>query len=227
MVAEGVFPVTTDSVLLGAWCSCANAKRTLDVGTGSGLLSLMIAQQSKPQNILAIDTHRNSVRCAEENFFNSPWKDRLSVCQLDLNEMYLQCQNVEWFGTFDLVVCNPPYYSGQFLPVNSDKKRSKHAEIFDFYSLFDCAYHILNKEGRISIVIPVERESQISLIALRSKFYLVKSLLIKHYEESGFSLILLEYSKSCYPLEKESLTLYTASGKKTSGYQKLTDSFYL
>lgn len=226
-VAANVFPVTTDSVLLGAWCTCENSRRALDIGTGSGLLSLMIAQRNELQTIIAIDTHRDSIQCAKENFFNSPWKNQLSVLHLDLNELHTRRTMADMYGTFDLVVCNPPYYSGQLLPVNVDNKRSKHAEIFDFTILFECARDILNEQGRISMVIPAEQESRISLLALRLKFYQVRSLSIRHKPGSETSIVLLEYSKRNFPLEKKSLTLYMESGERSPEYEELTDSFYL
>lgn len=96
--------VGTDGVLLGAWAQVDNARRILDVGTGTGLIALMTAQRSQA-HIMGIDIDEKAVGQAEENVKASPWKERISICRKDVMQM---CREVD--GTFDAIVSNPPYF---------------------------------------------------------------------------------------------------------------------
>lgn len=224
---ESVFPVTTDSVLLGSWCSCLSANKALDIGTGSGLLCLMLVQRNAEVKAIGIDVHKESVQCASENFKKSAWTDRLKVLQLDLKKLVHEFGTIAGCQPIDLMVCNPPYFKGQLPSINLEKKRSRHAMTFDFYTLFQSAKILLAEEGRLALVVPANQESLVTLEAIKAEFYLLRSLFIYHNKAAACSLVLLEYSKRFSPLQNERLILFTDKGEKTTSYLQLTDTFYL
>ena len=97
--------VGTDGVLLGAWASVGDAKNILDVGTGTGLIALMLAQRNQNAEISAIDIDRNAVEQAAENAEQSPWSGRISIFESDYNHFRVGVSCL-----FDLIVSNPPYF---------------------------------------------------------------------------------------------------------------------
>ena len=120
--------VGTDAVLLGAWCELDGARRVLDVGTGCGVIALMVAQRTTEADIWAIDIDSASVDEARENFLHSPWSDRLQVRQEDFN-------NLADADGFDLIVTNPPYYNENVLPPDAVRSAARHTHALSFDQL--------------------------------------------------------------------------------------------
>src|SRR5436190_6902240 len=123
--------VGTDSVLLGSWVDTAQATDILDIGTGSGIIALMLAQKSFAQ-IDAIDVDGNACEQAEENFKSSPWMDRLHVIHQSFQDYATGTEK-----KYDLIVSNPPYFQDAFKPAEESKLKAKHGDLLCFAELVD------------------------------------------------------------------------------------------
>src|SRR5690606_24578169 len=141
-----VFRVGTDGVLLGSLASVENSKNILEVGTGTGLISLMVAQRNSAAKILALDINIEAVHLAEENFKNSPFEKQLTAKHMDFNRF-------EGAEKFDLIISNPPYFEG-----NSSEKDifARQQTALTFTDLIKNAAAHLSDNGVVSVIIPFE-----------------------------------------------------------------------
>jgi tRNA1Val (adenine37-N6)-methyltransferase len=147
--------VCTDSCLFGAWVASKteqkiiSPKTVLDIGTGTGLLSLMLAQKSGAQ-IHAVDIDQNSFMQASENFNTTPWNERLQVFHSDIKEWKAPC-------TYDLIISNPPFYEDDLAPGDHGKSISKHSNTLGLENLLIKAKSLLNDEGNFALLLPSAR----------------------------------------------------------------------
>ncbi|MCG9730085.1 methyltransferase [Shewanella sp. Isolate13] len=159
-------PVSTDGVLLGAWAPLVQAKTILDIGAGSGLLSLMAAQRSQAQ-ITAIELDSNAALDCQQNFDASHWLDRLEVICCDIQAY---CQH-EPQRQFEHIICNPPYFANG--PQSSDASRAaaRHTDSLSFDSLLSAIKQLLAPQGAASLILPIESvklfESKLSQYKLK------------------------------------------------------------
>ena len=142
--------VGTDGVLLGAWCDVADARRVLDVGTGCGLIALMIAQRNAAAVVHGIDIDAAAIEEACYNFGCSPWTDRLSAEVADYNELST--------GEWDLIVSNPPYFTNGVLPPNVGRNVARHTTALDYALLLGRSRKLLAAGGLLSIITPADVE---------------------------------------------------------------------
>ena len=142
--------VGTDGVLLGAWVSLPErGSEVLDVGTGTGLLSLMIAQKFLNAKLTAIDIDRSSCIQAKENFQGSKWKDRINIEEVSFQDFCLQSvQN------YDLIIVNPPYFSNSLLAADSSRSLARHQKSLSLDELVIGVKKCLHPEGYFSIILP-------------------------------------------------------------------------
>ncbi len=227
-IVEGVFPVTTDSVLLGSWIDSNEAKTIIDLGCGSGILSLMLAQKSKiVSKILAVDIDEGSVICASTNIKNSPWKDLVSCFQIDLREIVSIEPFSKMKSSIDLIVSNPPYFHKQLVSQEDHKSRSRHQLQIDFEMLAKLADFFLSDNGKACFVIPIMNEDELTFQMYIHKFQLNRIAKIKHKANSPYSLFLLEYSKMQFGLKQEEIILHTLDEDRTAEFYELTKDFYI
>jgi len=145
---KAAFKVGTDSCLFGAWLSVEGINKALDVGTGTGLLSLMLCQRDPSLTITAIEKHHESAEEANCNFEQSPWSSNLQLIQADYRE---------WASkqSFDLILSNPPYFRNSKHSSEAEKSLARHQEGLSSFELLSKAKNLLNPEGRIAMILPV------------------------------------------------------------------------
>lgn len=141
--------VGIDGVLLGAWTDVGNADSILDVGTGTGLIALMLAQRSYAQ-IDAIDIDADAVVQANENIQTSPWSDRINVHEAELQKYVLNTKKC-----YDLIVSNPPYFVNSTKASLENRTTARHTDTLTHEELIDNAFALLKPTGRICIILPV------------------------------------------------------------------------
>ncbi len=217
-------PVGTDSVLLGCWVDLLDAKQVLDVGCGTGLLSLMVAQRHSGVRIMGIDTNRDAVDLALYNARLSPWSSRIVVKRQDVLRIE-PCNKTR----FDTIVSNPPYFASGTLPADESRGNYRHTTAHFFTQFFLNLHRISSPTATLNIIIPHLIRNRICVEALQQSWYLKRELQVRHSKNEGFTLSLLEWSKK-YDEEEptvESMTLYQSNGKKTPAYHKMTRAFYL
>ncbi|WP_299801726.1 methyltransferase [uncultured Shewanella sp.] len=152
-------PVSTDGVLLGAWAPLVQAKTILDIGAGSGLLSLMAAQRSQAK-ITAIELDTDAALDCQQNFKASPWSERLEVICCDIqayNQPDAQANNqAEPPKQFEHIICNPPYFANGPQSSNASRATARHTDSLSFDSLLAAIKQLLSPQGSASLILPTE-----------------------------------------------------------------------
>jgi tRNA1Val (adenine37-N6)-methyltransferase len=154
--------VSTDGVLLGAWAGLTNATRIIDIGAGSGLLSLMAAQRTSTKtHITAIELDTSAAQDCLNNIAQSQWAKKIELIQSSIQDFCLYQQKIAVSSRqyFDHIICNPPYFTNG--PQTQDRARAtaRHTNQLDFTDLVQSIYALLAKDGVASIIIPVQSEA--------------------------------------------------------------------
>lgn len=211
--------VGTDGVLLGAWAECGEARRVLDIGTGTGLIALMIAQRSDAQSIVGIDIDAAAVECAASNFENSLWPERLTAIKSSAQEY--------GDGTFDLIVSNPPYFVDSLLCPDSRRTVARHTTELTFEQLDSSVCRLLDRErGRFALILPTEQmESYLAMTKLK----VVRRCDVYPLPERAVKRVMVELSfDGVQSATTESLVIENgARGDFSDQYRALTADFYL
>jgi len=215
--------VSTDAVLLGAWVVSEGSKNILDIGTGTGIIALMLAQKSKAQ-IHAIDIDKTAFEQAKVNFEESVFKDFLSA-----EHNSLQIFSKIHPKKFDLVVTNPPYFVDSLKNSDSNRSNARHADILPYLELIAGVKAILNEKGKFCLILPKNEAIQFRELAESkglhlSKLLRVKTTLVKGEEKRHlmqFEFRPTEFSESTLVIEKDERHSYTEE------YKKLTEDYYL
>ncbi len=165
--------VGTDAVLLGAWAENSSPEHILDIGTGSGLISLMLAQRFPEAMITGIDIHPGSVMQAEENFKKSPWQKNLNVIASSLQD-FSSGQTKK----YKLIVSNPPFFTDSLRPHTSSKKVAKHTDSLSYEELVRGAAGLLHQEGSFALILPYGKREELSQLASDHGLFLARGLSI-------------------------------------------------
>ncbi|MDD4719584.1 MAG: methyltransferase [Bacteroides sp.] len=215
--------VGTDGVLLGAWVDVANAKNTLDIGTGTGLIALMMAQRSVSSLITAIEIDSEAACQATENVLNSPWKDRIEVVNADLLDF--NCSK-----RYDVIVSNPPYFSQSLPSPNKQRTLARHNDHLTYSALIQKVATLLSENGRFSVIIPYDHKDEFIQLASQSRLYLQRIVAVKTTPTSVFRRVLLEFSfveSIVEQLKVEELLIERERHQYSIEYINLTKDFYL
>ena len=215
--SKEVFRVGTDGVLLGVFADVSNKNKILESGCGTGIISLMLAQRNPKANILAIDIDENAVELAKINFENSPFSQRLNVEKADFTKFRTE-------NSFDLIVCNPPYFEA-----NSSEKdilaRQKIA--LNFEDLIKNVYKFLNETGVFSVIIPAEDFEKFYQISIENGLHLRKKIKIFGIEGGNLKRVILEFSKEKFNTEIVQFIIEKSPRKYSDEYLELTKGFHL
>ena len=214
--------VGTDAVLLGSWVNPSIAKNILDVGTGSGVVALMLAQKSNAK-IDAIEIDENSYLQAKENFENSKWSDRLK----SINES-LQSYQKKTDKKYDLIVSNPPYFVNSLKSNIEQKNIARHNINLTFEELIFCSAQLLSNSGSLYLIIPSNEAQNIINISEKNKLYCTEKLDIKPKESSDPKRSILKFETVQKKLICHFLTIeHSERHDYTEEYKELTKDFYL
>lgn len=215
--------IGTDGVLLGAWTSVKhNPFSVLDLGSGTGILSLMIAQRSYTEQIEAIEIDDEAYEQCSENFENSPWNDRLFCYHASLLEFVEEVEDA-----FDLIICNPPFYSEDYKTENKSRDLARFNDAMPFKHIIYAVAHLLAEDGLFSIVIP--RKEEDDFVALANTIGLSPSriLHVKGNPDAEVKRSLIEFSYTKKGVEVSELIIETDRHNYTEDYINLTKDFYL
>lgn len=213
--------VGTDGVLLGAWTKVENAKRILDIGTGTGLIALMLAQRSEAY-IMGIDVDDSAVRQALGNVERSEWKDRMVIKKMDARML-----SAEQCGTFDVIVSNPPFFTESVHSPDEQRNKARHMSSLPFNELLSAVNRVLAEEGRFFVVLPADSMSDFIAIAAGFHLYLQRQTFVHPKPESAPKRVLLEFGYSTVECESSHLVVELERHKYSSEYRKLTCEYYL
>jgi len=180
--------VGIDGVLLGAWCEIAQAKTILDIGTGTALIALMLAQRSTAK-INAIDIDADAILQANENINNSPWQDRVSVTESSLQE-YVKTNPPK----YDLIVSNPPFFVNSTLTPTHNRTIARHAVTLTHQELTILSKQLMTENGRLCIILPLEEGLKCIEHAQTIGLFCIKQCNVYPKPNSPIKRVLLEFS---------------------------------
>lgn len=212
-------PVSTDGVLLGAWSRIDKAKRILDIGTGTGLLTLMCAQRNQNATIEAIDIDVHAMDAAAFNVEQSPWAERICLYHSDV-------LNHSFDALFDTIVCNPPYFNSGEQAKSSQRATARHTDSLKHCELLARCSQLLNPEGNANFILPLEEGRQFIETAKLNGWHLKTLCEVKPTERKAMHRLLIELVKSPCEASLESLTIREKDGY-SDAFVTLTKDFYL
>ncbi|MEA3444824.1 MAG: methyltransferase [Bacteroidota bacterium] len=215
--------VGTDGVLLGAWANCAGAKSVLDVGTGTGLISLMLVQRFPDISVLAIDIDEDTIEQAQDNFDASPWKNRLSPKNISFQELAVSHKH-----KFDHIVSNPPYFENSLHAPDKKRNIARHNVNLSIDELINSASILLNKNGKLSVILPDNSIHGFLEKSKKKHLYCTRKLLLKPKKNKSVLRVLLELSFNKVLVETDTLVIENEKRHDyTEAYKDLTKGFYI
>ena len=218
--------VGTDAVLLGAWCSLETRPDTiLDVGSGTGLLSLMMAQRSDAETIDAVEIDPNAYEQSVANFEKSDWSDRLFCYHSSFQDFSEEMK--EENQEYDLIISNPPFYNDNFETNNSSRNTARFTSALSFKDLLESTSKILSDSGVFTIIIPFKEEMTIISLAGKYRLFLNRVCRVRGTENSEIKRSMVEFSFYQRELEETTLVIEKERHIYTREYVNLTKDFYL
>lgn len=218
--------VGTDGVLLGAWCSLESKPETiLDIGSGTGLISLMMAQRSFAEVIDAVEIDEQAYEQTVENFEESDWGDRLFCYHSSFQEFAAEMKEEE--ETYDLIISNPPFYQNAYETADESRNKARFTFSLSFENLLEGVSSILSEDGFFSTIIPYTEEEQFIQIAKDNRLNLSRICRVKGNPKSKIKRSLLEFSFQNKEIQETKLVLEHGRHEYTTEYQYLTKDFYL
>lgn len=223
---QSAMKVGTDGVLLGAWVEVEGVSSVLDIGTGTGLIALMLAQRTTDAQIDAVELDKGACEEANLNFENSPWRIRLTAIQDSIIKYAIETDK-----TYELIVCNPPFFTNGVRAPKSERSQARHTDTLSFEALIHSAVKLLAKNGTFAVVIPTDQQDDFIAIAKKEKLFLRKQTTIFPNEIRPPKRVLLAFTKGEMGIEEvECSTLQIEQNERhcfTVAYKELTKEFYL
>jgi len=212
--------VGTDGVLLGAWTRVTNAKHILDIGTGTGVIALMLAQRTYDATFDCVEIDKEAYDDATENIASSSWTDRIRVHH----------NSIQAFNSptkFDLIVSNPPYFQNSFKPPDAKRGVARHTQQLTFTELLNIAKKFLAPSGKLSLILPYTEGKEFITLASNDSFYCSRKWSFRTRAEKPIERWLLEFSRIKEAQEEGEILLYENGDEWSDGYKSLTRDFYL
>ena len=210
--------VGTDGLLLGAWAQ--GGKHVLDIGTGTGLIALMMAQRFPDAHVDAIDIDADAASQAEDNARRSPFADRVAVRCVSLQEYVAERE-------YDSIVCNPPFFTQSLQSPDSKRTLARHSVALPFDDLFRHARRLMSEDGVLSIVVPSDALSQIETAAVMNNLFLVRRCFVRTTRKKPTRRLLLSFSQKPSPFHDEEGVIQEAVNEPSEWYRNLTCDFLL
>lgn len=221
--------VGTDAVLLGAWVNVKGVRRVLDVGTGSGVIALMMAQRTEfGARVDAVEPDAGSAIQAGENVESSPWPDKVTIHRRSIQEFQTEGKS----GRYDLIVSNPPFFRRSLLPPTQARQTARHTETLSFEDLLTSVKRLLDENGTFAAVLPVAEGNQFREEAARYGLRCHRAMAFYSRKGKAQERWCMEFSmtgkdKAFDEETAETLILYGEGDKWSPEYSKLTEEFYL
>lgn len=218
--------VGTDAVLLGAWASVEkHPDSILDIGAGTGVVALMLAQRSDAMTIDAVEIDEEAHEQCVGNFELSAWGDRLFCYNVSFEEFVVEMKEEE--EQYDLIVSNPPFYSDTFESKSDARNKARFTSSLSFENLISGVSQLLSEAGHFSVIIPFKEEEGFIKIAKKFSLKLYRACRIKGSITSEVKRSMLTFSFYVSELIVEELTIENSRHDYTEEYQNLTKKFYL
>lgn len=218
--------VGTDGVLLGTWTPLFHQPfNILDIGAGTGLLSLILAQRSFSEQIDAVEIDADAYEQCVENFEQSTWNDRLFCYHASIDEFTEEFFEAE--VEYDLIISNPPFYSENYSSGNQKRDQARFQEALPFDELIECAQALLSEKGIFTVIIPYKEEENFIHLAQSVNLYPLKITRVKGTPTTEIKRSLLAFSRLEQRPSIDELIIETERHHHTNDYIQLTKEFYL
>lgn len=214
--------VGVDGILLGTWARVDNASDILDIGTGCGLIALLLAQRNKKANIIGVEIDPATAEEARDNVRSSPWPDRITVVAKSIQDFASEVRQ-----EFDMIVSNPPFFTGGTLSLNENRLAVRHTTKLSHSDLFAAVRKLLSQEGSFSVILPYLEGRRFIEMVEDYGFHL-KRLCHVHPAPGGkVERMLITLGRQRTEVEQESMTIRNLDGSFSDLYRSLTSDFYL
>lgn len=216
--------IGTDGVLLGAWTPIDNNPFSiLDIGTGTGIIALMLAQRSGATQIDALEIDEDAYEQATDNFENSPWNDRLFCFHAALDEFIEEPED-----EYDLIISNPPFYTEDYKSKNEQRDLARFSDAMPFEELIEAADLLLSENGIFAVIIPFKEEERFIDLCAEVELFPVKATRVKGSPKTPVVRSLLAFKRyELSVLEADELIIEINRHEYTDEYIELTKDFYL
>ncbi|PVZ85480.1 tRNA (adenosine(37)-N6)-methyltransferase TrmM [Serratia sp. S1B] len=215
--------VGTDAVLLGAWVSVAHTQRILDIGCGSGLIALMLAQRTAADvTIDAVELDNDAASQANDNVQASPWRQKIEVHSQDIHHFAPQRA-----GYYDLIVSNPPYFEPAVACRDLARANARYTETLTHDALLDCAQRLITAKGHFCVILPYDIGIAFELNAHQRGWHTVRRLKISDRADTAKHRIIVCLTRQAGVTEEMELAIKQADGSYTADFRQLITDFYL
>jgi len=213
--------VGTDGVLLGAWADVTTASQILDIGTGSGLIALMLAQRTADDvSIDAVEINEDACNQAKENATNSPWPEKIQFYNSPI-------QKFEPSIKYDLIVCNPPYFANSLKSDDFGRNQSRHNQSLSFTDLLRAVKRLIAPTGKFCVIVPYAEGMDLIIEAGKMSLFCAKKLAVKSRPGKPTERLLLQFSPNSNTINDGLLLIHNQDGKCNSEYLDLVSPYYL
>ena len=212
--------VGTDGTLLGSWVKADDPKKILDIGTGTGLIAIMMAQRFANAQVKAVELDMDASHQAADNFQKTPWSNRLSLENISLQEF-------KHPPSFDLIVSNPPYFENNLKAKNKKRTQARHTDTLSFETLIEVGTKLMSNNGSLSIIIPSESKPKVEKLAENHQLFINRLCWVKGTMTTPIKRVLMQFSFQEYPLEENILIIEKERHVYTEEYTQLCKDFYL
>lgn len=213
--------VGTDGVLLGAWVDVRQATQILDIGTGTGVIALMLAQRATDSvTIDAVEIDDAAYADAQENIAASPWHDRVHLHHSAIQQFNPSTR-------FDLIVTNPPYFQKSYKPPTAQRETARHTEQLTFDEILSIAEKLLTPAGKLNVILPYTEGLQFITLAEHKGLFCSRKWIFRTRENKPVERFLLEFCWEKKETEEGEILLYSSGEEWSDGYKELMREFYL
>jgi tRNA1Val (adenine37-N6)-methyltransferase len=218
---QSTHKVGTDGVLLGAWADVSHVTRILDIGTGTGLIALMLAQRTPTTVFIdAAEIEKADADQATENVQQSPWPSKIKIHHTSIQDFHPGHH-------YDLIVSNPPFFINSWLPPEKKRAQARHADQLSFDDLLHAVKRLLNPEGKFAVILPFDEAQRFIERAHFGHLYCIRQLAFRSRSQKPIERLLLEFGGTIQPVLREELILHAEGDAWSEAYCQLTRGFYL
>jgi len=214
--------VNTDGVLLGAWVNPENAETVLDIGAGTGLISLMLAQRTEAR-ITGVEIEKNAAEEAIQNVHNSKWNNRILIENCSFQEFAVTSKS-----KYDLIVSNPPFFSNGIKNSNPHLSIARHNHLLPFADIIGGTKKILSENGKLALILPFNYAQEFIDKSSRENLFLLRFTAVKPFIDKEPNRCLMEFVREVQVIQKTQMSIYDESRTEyTEEFKKLARDFYL
>ena len=213
--------IGTDGILIGAWVNVSNKFKALDIGSGTGIISIMLCQRNLNLEMDSIELSPSAIKDAKINIENCDWSDRIKLFHQDLKDFHPD-------SNYDLIVSNPPYFKKSLQPSNSERSKARHQNDLKLEDILKFSNQNLTKDGSLNIILPFEQKKEAIEFAKKHGLNAIRECAVYPKPNKAPHRILIEFSRNeNKQMIKESLVIEEAGRHNYSeDYKKLTREFY-